>query len=38
MDLEAPRAVSGWVYEPAMLDGKPVPVLMTVAVNFTVTR
>jgi TonB family protein len=38
MDLEALRAVSGWVYEPAMLDGKPVPVLMTVAVNFTVTR
>lgn len=34
MDLEAIRSVSGWVYEPARVDGTPVPVLLTVAVNF----
>lgn len=34
MDLEAIRAVSGWAYDPVLLDGQPVPVLMTVAVNY----
>ena len=28
-------AVSQWVYEPTLLSGVPVPVVMTVTVNFT---
>jgi TonB family protein len=28
-------AVSLWQYEPSLLDGKPVPIIMTVTVNFT---
>jgi protein TonB len=34
LELAALRAVSGWVFEPTLLDGKPVPVWMTVTVNF----
>lgn len=34
LDLAAMRAVSGWRFEPARLDGKPVPVTMTVTVSF----
>jgi TonB family protein len=35
LDLAALGAVSGWRFSPTVLDGKPVPVLMTVSVNFT---
>jgi TonB family protein len=35
LELSALRAVSGWVFEPTRLDGKPVPVIMTVTVNFS---
>ncbi|MBP6704181.1 MAG: energy transducer TonB [Vicinamibacteria bacterium] len=34
MDLEAIEAVSGWKYTPALLNGAPVQVVMTVTVNF----
>jgi protein TonB len=34
LDLEAMDAVSGWSYTPTLLDGVPVPVIMTVTVNF----
>ena len=34
LDLAAMKAVSGWRFEPTMLDGTPVPVVMTVTVNF----
>jgi len=34
LDLSALDAVSGWVYTPTLLDGVPVPVTMTVTVNF----
>ena len=34
LDLEAIRAVSGWGYAQPLLDGKPTPVAMTVAVRF----
>ena len=34
MDLAAVRAVSGWVFTPTVVDGKPVPVIMTVVVTF----
>jgi len=34
LDLEALRAVSGWGYTPTLLDGTPVPVFMTVTVNY----
>lgn len=34
LDLEAMRVVSGWGYTPTLLNGQPVPVLMTVTVNF----
>jgi protein TonB len=34
LDLEAIRAVSRWRYTPTLLDGRPVPVIMTVTVNF----
>ena len=36
MDLAALRAVSGWLFTPTVLDGKPVPVIMTVTVSFTI--
>lgn len=35
LDLAALKSVSGWRFEPTELDGKPVPVIMTVTVNFT---
>ena len=34
LDVEALRAVSAWRYTPTLLDGVPVPVAMTVTVNF----
>ena len=34
LDLSALVAVSQWRYTPVILDGRPVPVLMTVSVNF----
>ena len=34
LDVQAVRAVAGWRYEPATLDGTPVPVQMDVAVRF----
>jgi protein TonB len=38
MDLEAIRAVSSWVYTPTLLNGEPVPIQMTVTVNFKLSR
>jgi TonB family protein len=35
IDIEALKAVSGWRFTPTELDGIPVPVVMTVTVNFT---
>jgi TonB family protein len=34
LDLAAMRAVSGWRFEPALLDETPVPVILTVTVGF----
>ena len=34
LDIEALRTVSQWRYSPTLLDGQPVPVIMTVTVNF----
>ena len=34
LDVAALWAVSQWQYTPTLLDGKPVPVVMTVSVNF----
>ena len=34
LDLEAIRAVSQWRYTPVLLDGVPVPIFMTVRINF----
>jgi TonB family protein len=34
LDLAALSAVAGWRYTPGLLDGKPVPIIMTVSVNF----
>jgi TonB family protein len=34
LDEEAVRAVQSWKFEPAKRDGKPVPVYMTIEVNF----
>jgi len=34
LDLASLLAVSQWTYEPAQLDGRPVPVYLTVSVNF----
>lgn len=35
LDVAALDAVLRWVYEPTAVDGRPVPVLMTVTVNFS---
>jgi periplasmic protein TonB len=35
LDASALAAVSLWRYEPTLLDGAPVPVIMTVTVSFT---
>jgi len=35
LDLSAIDAVSGWRYEPSFVNGSPVPVVMTVTVNYT---
>jgi TonB family protein len=34
LDIEALKAVSQWQFEPTTVDGSPVPVLLTVTVNF----
>jgi TonB family protein len=34
LDKAAQDAVRQWLYEPTLLDGQPVPVIMTVTVNF----
>jgi TonB family protein len=38
LNWEAMRAVSQWRYTPTLLNGKPVPVIMTVTVNFKLGR
>lgn len=38
LDLAALLAVSGWTFEPTRVDGRAVPVRMTVTVNFSVGR
>ena len=35
LDAAALDAVKQWVFTPTMLNGQPVPVIMTVTVNFT---
>ena len=35
LNFAAVQAVSGWRFSPSLLDGQPVPVNMTVSVNFT---
>ncbi len=35
LDIAALKAVSGWRFTPTEFDGIPVPVVMTVTVNFT---
>jgi protein TonB len=37
LDLAAVGAVSGWRYAPTMWRGVPVPVIMTVTVNFKIS-
>ena len=34
LDMEAIRAISAWRFTPTLLGGEPVPVIMTVTVNF----
>jgi TonB family protein len=34
LDIESLRAVTQWRYTPTLLDGQPVPVIMTVTVNY----
>jgi TonB family protein len=36
LDIAALRAVADWRYTPGLLDGEPVPIIMTVTVNFKV--
>ena len=38
LDDAALKAVRNWRYEPTVVDGRPVPVRMTVTVNFTTSR
>jgi TonB family protein len=38
LDASAVAAVSAWRYQPAILDGTVVPVLMTISVNFAIER
>ena len=38
LDQAAIDAVRQWQFTPSMLNGAPVPVIMTVTVNFTLTR
>jgi TonB family protein len=38
LDAVAMIAVGQWRYSPTLLDGRPVPVIMTVTVNFRLTR
>jgi TonB family protein len=38
LDLEAIRAVSGWAYSPPRLEGRPVPIIITITVNFKLSR
>jgi len=35
LDQEAIKAVKQWRFEPGTKDGKPVPVLMTIEMTFT---
>ena len=35
LDWAALRAIAAWTYSPTLVDGKPVPTIMTVAVTFT---
>ena len=34
LDQAALNAVQSWEYTPTLLDGRPVPIIMTVTVNF----
>jgi TonB family protein len=38
LNLAAVDALQQWIYEPVMIDGKPVPVTFTVTVNFLLDR
>jgi len=38
LDAAAMKAVALWTYKPAMLDGRAVPVYLTVTVNFQMWR
>lgn len=38
LDRAATDAVSGWKYEPTLLNGVPTPVVCTMTVNFTLSR
>ena len=38
LDQAALTAVRQWVYTPTLLNGIPVPVIMTVTVNFTLSK
>ena len=38
LDQAAIDAVQQWRFSPALLNGQPVPVVMTVTVNFTLDR
>ena len=35
LDQAAVEAVRQWIYAPTLLNGVPVPVIMTITVNFT---
>lgn len=37
LDSAAIEAVSQWIYEPVLLQGKPIPVILTVTVRFTLS-